>query len=79
MLNVNGTCTRLASDYGSAIATGVSYLQKFVQPVGDALTGETVREVILHEPGFAREFSIARGNLSTAAKGIYELVRINYA
>ena len=64
-----------SSDYGEAIALSVSYFHKFVRPVGDVLTNETVKEVNHREEGFADEYAKTRGNLTVVAKGVYKLVR----
>ena len=69
-------CSALHSDYGYAIAYSVSFLQKFVRPVGDALTNETVREVIEHQSGFADKFLTIHGKLATLTEDVYTLVSL---
>ena len=62
------------SDANHALAKSVSLFHTFLRPLGNALTNETVREVIDQEEGSVREeLFFAYGNITVATK-IYQLV-----
>ena len=68
-------CSARRSEYAYAIAYSVSRLQLFLRPIGDALTNETVREVIERQAGFSNTFLTIHGKLATLTKDVYTLVR----